>query len=415
MRAAGQSLWRLITPYLLLGLVLAGGLYAINEHLAPDAKGKQDRIRRRRGSATGRLDQQWRERLNFQSPSRSWNVGAFNVVTEELRNPQVRQWLPRDAPWIFASPRLRWVNGTWRATNVSETVGRSASDPSPLRRFEPSSRFPQVPATPEEIASWSGKPWLVPYSYTVWETNRGVRTNLLVLTNAVGLTNLIVPILTNDRSRGSWQMAAYNPITRELLDVRVTLPLAEGANRLTYAEAGRWVDRRWVFEHVTDAVWRSSTDTDPLTTTEPLATLAMPELAESPEMLRSEVRINQLSQKVTRGAELSVAEIRNYRRLHPHVPARLGTWLDTQFQARLAAPWTCLVVVLIAVPFGVPAGRRNLFYGVAGSLALAFGYFVLQQVGFALGLSGQVPPWLGAWLPNLAFSALGVGLLCRVR
>ena len=73
--------------------------------------------------------------------------------------------------------------------------------------------------------------------------------------------------------------------------------------------------------------------------------LAMPELTESPEMLRSELRINRLFQKANRGVELSMAEILNYRRLHPVVAARLGTWLDTQFYARLAAPWTCLVVV----------------------------------------------------------------------
>jgi hypothetical protein len=93
----------------------------------------------------------------------------------------------------------------------------------------------------------------------------------------------------------------------------------------------------------------------------------------------------------------------------------LKAWLDTQFHARLAAPWTCLVVVIIAVPFAAPSGRRNLFFGVAGSIGLAFIFFVVQRVGFAMGQNGIVPAWLGAWLPNLVFSVTGLILTARVR
>jgi lipopolysaccharide export system permease protein len=93
----------------------------------------------------------------------------------------------------------------------------------------------------------------------------------------------------------------------------------------------------------------------------------------------------------------------------------LKSWLDTQFHARLAAPWTCLVVVIIAVPFAAPSGRRNLFFGVAGSIGLAFIFFVVQRVGFAMGQNGIVTAWLGAWLPNLVFSLTGLILIARVR
>lgn len=93
----------------------------------------------------------------------------------------------------------------------------------------------------------------------------------------------------------------------------------------------------------------------------------------------------------------------------------MRAWLETQLHARIAAPWTCLVVVLIAVPFAVPSGRQNLFYGVAGSIAIAFVFFVLQRVGFALGQNGRMVPWLAAWLPNLFFALTGLILTARAR
>ena len=46
---------------------------------------------------------------------------------------------------------------------------------------------------------------------------------------------------------------------------------------------------------------------------------------------------------------------------------------------------------------------------------LAFVFFVVQRVGFALGQNGIVPAWLGAWLPNLAFALTGLVLTARVR
>ena len=89
--------------------------------------------------------------------------------------------------------------------------------------------------------------------------------------------------------------------------------------------------------------------------------------------------------------------------------------LDTQLYARLANPWTCLVVVSIAVPFGAPSGRRNVFVGVAASIFICFAYFILQRIGLALGTGGYLPPLIGAWLPNVLFGGAGLWLTRRVR
>jgi lipopolysaccharide export system permease protein len=89
--------------------------------------------------------------------------------------------------------------------------------------------------------------------------------------------------------------------------------------------------------------------------------------------------------------------------------------LLTQLHERVATPLTCLVVALIAIPFGVAPGRRNLFFGVAGSIVICFAFFVLQRVGMALGSGGILPAWLAAWLPNIFFSLMGITMMARIR
>ena len=87
--------------------------------------------------------------------------------------------------------------------------------------------------------------------------------------------------------------------------------------------------------------------------------------------------------------------------------------LSTRLQERLAAPWTCVVVVLIALPFGALSARRNTFAGVASSVFICFAFFILLRLALALGSGGYMPPWLAAWLPNFAFAAAGIWLTRR--
>jgi lipopolysaccharide export LptBFGC system permease protein LptF len=111
---------------------------------------------------------------------------------------------------------------------------------------------------------------------------------------------------------------------------------------------------------------------------------------------------------------LSIRELLDYKRLHAGDSSR-SALVDTKLHGRVAAPWTCLVVVLIALPFGAMSARRNVYVGVASSLSICFSYFVLLQVCLALGVRGTVPPWLAAWAPNGLFALAGVGLTWRVR
>jgi lipopolysaccharide export LptBFGC system permease protein LptF len=144
--------------------------------------------------------------------------------------------------------------------------------------------------------------------------------------------------------------------------------------------------------------------------------LAFPEFSETPEEINSELKIrDSMTLRAAKKADVPIKDLVNYLRLHPNPSRSDQFWLYTKLEGRLAAPWTCLVVVLIAIPFGAAGGRRNVYVGVASSIVICFVYFVLLKLGLALGTRGSLPAWLAAWLPNLAFGLAGLWLTARVR
>ncbi len=143
--------------------------------------------------------------------------------------------------------------------------------------------------------------------------------------------------------------------------------------------------------------------------------LAVPEFDETPQEIRNDYKITGFLSLGARNPNIPLADIIVYLRWHPQLPHSDRSQLHTELQERIATPFTCLVVALIAIPFGAAPGRRNLFFGVAGSIFICFTYFVLQRVSLAFGSSGEWPAWLAAWLPNLFFGALGLVLTARIR
>jgi lipopolysaccharide export LptBFGC system permease protein LptF len=143
--------------------------------------------------------------------------------------------------------------------------------------------------------------------------------------------------------------------------------------------------------------------------------LAMPQFKETPRDIERYLWFSRYESLRSRKLNVPLAELWNYLQSNPDMQPNRASFWWTKFDGRLAAPWTCLVVVLIAIPFGAASGRRNLFFGVAGSLFICFGFFVVQQFSLAFGSGGYLSPWLAAWLPNLIFGATGLTLMARVR
>jgi lipopolysaccharide export system permease protein len=218
--------------------------------------------------------------------------------------------------------------------------------------------------------------------------------------------------LRNFRDDRTWHIGTYHLRTHEMENVIVEWKLPDGARRELYAQHGVRIDKVWTFTNALELTFAPGTIM--LTNRNQTDLLAVPEFSETPEQIKSEISFNNRN-LVARNAELPLIEIFNYMRLHPRLARADGRWLYTQLHGRLAAPWTCLVVVLIAIPFAAASGRRNVFVGVASSISICFIYFILLRLGLALGSGGYVPPWLAAWFPNLSFGLTGLWLTARVR
>jgi lipopolysaccharide export system permease protein len=224
----------------------------------------------------------------------------------------------------------------------------------------------------------------------------------------LGFYNEISP-----NERRWWVADSYNLISGEMIRPNVTWTLPDGSRRDILAERCAYVNGVWCFTNV--AIIEYSGEPDALPKQSERDSLDMPVFTETPERIRSEIKINKLgSFKSVRKAQLSIKEIVEYQRLHPGGTNK-DRILDTKLHGRLAAPWTCLIVVLIALPFGAATGRRNVAVGVASSILICFTYFVLQQLALALGTGGYLLPWVAAWLPNAFFTVVGLALIWRVR
>jgi lipopolysaccharide export system permease protein len=219
--------------------------------------------------------------------------------------------------------------------------------------------------------------------------------------------------VNNSRDGREWIIGVYDLQTGEMTRPVVVSRLGDGSQ--IELRAARAIRRKgtWNFFDVVEYRRPAQPDTLPVLMLK-TNLLLKPEFSETPQQITSEIQLssgNSLTK--AKRADIPIAVILNYLRLHPY-PTQAAA-LYTKLAGRLATPWTCLVVVLIAIPFGAASGRKNVFVGVASSILICFAYFVLQQVCLAAGAGGRLPPWLGGWLPNLAFGFAGLFLTARVR
>ena len=220
----------------------------------------------------------------------------------------------------------------------------------------------------------------------------------------------------NTRDGRRWRIGVYNSETGDMIDVWV-YPIERDSSKrwVLHSERARRVNGLWTLYNVHEYQGTGETNAAPVPVPQ-TSMMACPEFSETPEEINSELKIRDgMTLRAAKKADVPIKDLLNYLRLHPNASAANRSWLYTKLEGRLAAPWTCLVVVLIAIPFGAAGGRRNVYVGVASSIVICFVYFVLLQLGLALGTSGRLPPWLAAWLPNMSFGLAGLLLTARVR
>lgn len=218
----------------------------------------------------------------------------------------------------------------------------------------------------------------------------------------------------NPIANRTWRIGAYHMRANVMYRPQFDWRREDGTRLQVLADNAYWIKRRWVFTNVDQLEFSSAVDALPeISKTNQLI---LTDLSETPRIIKSEIKISGLdSLRSMRRTQLSSLEILDYLRLHPSLERKKLDALLTMFHSRMAAPWICFVVVLIAVPFGALPGRRNVFVGVASSITICCLFFLTKELTLALGSGGYVPAWIAAWAPNLLFGSTGILLMQRVR
>jgi len=198
----------------------------------------------------------------------------------------------------------------------------------------------------------------------------------------------------------------YAAATQELLYVTiVTYGTDNRPKALLYSDRGRYASQSWTFD---DALIYKFADDGTIeeTSQDPHAVI---DVGEKPSEIQQRATDNdresmsrsQIRQIIASG-QLSPAELRAYQ---------------TTYEGKLARPFASFVFTLIAIPFALRnprGGGTGLGFGLA--IPIAFAYFVIASVFSAVftGLpGGYFVSAIGAWLPNVIFTAIGYLLLRR--
>lgn len=86
------------------------------------------------------------------------------------------------------------------------------------------------------------------------------------------------------------------------------------------------------------------------------------------------------------------------------------------FYSKISFPLANFIIIFFAVPFTLTRKPKpGALLGITLSLAVSFSYWIVNAVGLSLGKSGILSPLLAAWLTNIIFLSVGIGLIESVK
>ncbi len=198
----------------------------------------------------------------------------------------------------------------------------------------------------------------------------------------------------------------YDPKTQALLNVTI---ITYGADKrptgILFSDRGRYVMPTWTFDNATEYHFAADGSTE--SRQDPSVTVDVGQ------------RPSQIQQRAmdTSRESMSRAQIREIIDSGQLTPQQTRAYRST-YEEKLARPFATFVFALIAVPFALrpPRGGGGIGAGFGLAIPIAFLYFVIASATSALfsGLPGGYGvATIGAWLPNVIFTAIGAARLRR--
>jgi lipopolysaccharide export system permease protein len=88
---------------------------------------------------------------------------------------------------------------------------------------------------------------------------------------------------------------------------------------------------------------------------------------------------------------------------------------EVDYYSKYSMAFTSLIVVLFGVPFASQKKRGGLSLEFAVAIGIAFAYMAFTKVSQTFGYTGATDPLLTAWLANIIFIVIALGVIFRVQ
>jgi lipopolysaccharide export system permease protein len=192
----------------------------------------------------------------------------------------------------------------------------------------------------------------------------------------------------------------YDTQARVMHDVSLQEFKAGELVRRIDAAAANWDGGRWMFQ---DGFLR--TFENGIEHAEPFTQLGVNGIRERPD---------DFAKKPPEPDEMSYRELRRYVERLRTSGGRVETFL-VDLHLKLSFPLVNLIVVLIGASLATRLRMQGAALGFGLSILIAFLYYAFMRTGQALGHNGALPPYLAAWLGDMVFGAIGLGMLAEAQ
>src|SRR5262249_11259679 len=84
---------------------------------------------------------------------------------------------------------------------------------------------------------------------------------------------------------------------------------------------------------------------------------------------------------------------------------------QAELHKRFAFPVAALIFVLLGFPLAVRSHRGGRSVAMVGTLGILVSYYLILTTLEGMAIRERVPGWVGLWMPNIRFGAIGAALL----
>jgi LPS export ABC transporter permease LptG len=124
------------------------------------------------------------------------------------------------------------------------------------------------------------------------------------------------------------------------------------------------------------------------------------------------VETNEIKNIVKTPRDMNLREIEQHLQKEEEGSRTSNTYL-VEYHKRIAIPFACVLFVFLGTPFAVTQGRSGRGLGLGIGILIIFFYYLFLLLMERVGKTGQIPPPLAVWMPNIVFAVVGIANLVR--